>query len=174
MKNMEEGYREHLTPQFFMPELPLIQNFGDCPKRVREMIESASPVLWVDPSSAANRLRSSVEALMDWEGIPRRWSSRAKPYDLSLHRRIQRFKDAKPAFSKAADLLLAVKWIGNVGSHGSAIRVLDVLDAVDILDRIIQQLYDTSAARIEKKAEEIIARKGLPASHIVSLPVPPF
>ncbi|WP_159072859.1 DUF4145 domain-containing protein [Streptomyces glaucescens] len=174
MESMEEGYREHLTPQFFMPELPLIQSFGDCPKQVREMIEAASPVLWVDPSSAANRLRSSVEALMDWEGIPRKWSSNGKSYNLSLHRRIERFKTAKPTFSKAADLLLAVKWIGNVGSHGSVIRVLDVLDAVDILDRIIQQLYDTSPARIERKAEEIIARKGLPASHITSLPMPPF
>ncbi|AIS02599.1 hypothetical protein SGLAU_33355 (plasmid) [Streptomyces glaucescens] len=111
---------------------------------------------------------------MDWEGIPRKWSSNGKSYNLSLHRRIERFKTAKPTFSKAADLLLAVKWIGNVGSHGSVIRVLDVLDAVDILDRIIQQLYDTSPARIERKAEEIIARKGLPASHITSLPMPPF
>ncbi|MFB6961726.1 DUF4145 domain-containing protein [Streptomyces sp. NPDC056309] len=174
MENMQEGYQELLTPLFFMPELPLMQSFGDCPKRVRELIESASPVLWVDPSSAANRLRSSLEALMDWEGIPRRWSSNGKSYDLSLHRRIGRFKDSKPAHSKAADLLLAVKWIGNVGSHGTAIRVPDVLDAVEILDRIIQQLYDTSAMRIEKKAEEIVTRKGVPASQIASLPMPPF
>lgn len=173
-KSMEEGYHLDLRPLFFMPELPLIQSFGDCPKQVRERIEAASPILWVDPSAAANRLRSAVEALMDHEGIPRRWSANGKTYDISLHNRIERFKTVRSEHSKVANLLLAVKWIGNVGSHGSAIRVHDVLDAIEILDRTIQQVYDTSTALIEEKAEQIIARKGLPTSHFADLPLPPF
>ncbi|MEV6838593.1 DUF4145 domain-containing protein [Streptomyces sp. NPDC051133] len=174
MENTEEGYKELLTPLFFMPELPLMQDFGDCPKQVRERIEAASTILWADPSSAANRLRSAVEALMDHEGIPRRGFSKGKSYDISLHNRIERFKVAKPEFSEAANLVLAVKWTGNFGSHGGEIRVPDVLDAIDILDRTIQYIYDTSAAGIKKKAEEIIARKGMPASQITQFPVPPF
>ncbi|MFD5901035.1 DUF4145 domain-containing protein [Streptomyces microflavus] len=174
MKDMNEGYVQNLAPQFFMPELPLMQSFGGCPQQVQERIEAASPILWVDPSSAANRLRSAIEALMDHEGIPRRWSTNGKKYDINLHKRIERFKKEKKDFAKVADLLLAVKWIGNVGSHGSVIRIHDVLDAIEILDRVIQQLYDTSAAMTEKKAEDIIARKGMPASHITELPPPPF
>ncbi|MGW5693089.1 DUF4145 domain-containing protein [Streptomyces asiaticus] len=170
----EDGYQQLLSPLFFMPELPLVESFGDCPKLVRERIEAASTVLWADPSSAANRLRSAVEALMDHEGIPRKGFSNGKIYEISLHRRIERFKDAKPEFSEVADFMLAVKWTGNAGSHGSAIQVPDVLDAVEILDRTIQHIYDTTTVGLRKKAAEIIARKGLPASQITDLPMPPF
>ncbi|MFE9726878.1 DUF4145 domain-containing protein [Streptomyces sp. NPDC005794] len=155
-----------------MPELPLVENFGSCPQMVRERIESASTVLWADPSSAANRLRSAVEALMDHHGIPRKGFSKGKAYDVSLHNRIVRFKKARPEFSDAADLMLAVKWTGNVGSHGSGVRVRDVLDAVEILDRTLQVIYDASADEIKKKAEGIIARRGVPASQITT--APPF
>ncbi|MFI9771878.1 DUF4145 domain-containing protein [Streptomyces sp. NPDC052415] len=174
LERNEEGYQTLFSPLFFMPELPLVESFGDCPRLVRQRIEAASTVLWADPSSAANRLRSAVEALMDHHGIPRRGFSNAKSYDLSLHRRIERFKTVKPEYAQAADLMLAVKWTGNAGSHGSAIRVSDVLDAVEILDRTLHYIYDTSAEEIRRKAADIIARKGMPASQFTNLPMPPF
>ncbi|MEU4095268.1 DUF4145 domain-containing protein [Streptomyces sp. NPDC026673] len=175
LEEHERGYRTVLSPLFFMPELPLVESFGSCPVLVRERIEAAATVLWADPSSAANRLRSAIEALMDHHGIPRKWASgNGKVYDISLHGRIERFKLAKSEFAEAADLMLAVKWTGNAGSHGSAVQVSDVLDAVEILDRTLHHIYDTSGDEIKKKAADITARKGMPASQFTSLPMPPF
>ncbi|MEV6537425.1 DUF4145 domain-containing protein [Streptomyces sp. NPDC051639] len=169
-QNMRDGYQDLLHPLFFMPELPLIQSYGDCPEKIQWAIEAASPILWVDPSSAANRIRAAVEVLMDHEKIPK---NDARGRVIPLHQRIEQLKRDKPQFSNVSDLLMAVKWTGNAGSHGDVIRVPDVLDVVEIIDRTIQELYDTSAAKIEQKAKEIVARKGLPAGQIAQLRVPP-
>ncbi|MEU6214332.1 DUF4145 domain-containing protein [Streptomyces sp. NPDC047023] len=150
------GYEQILTPLFFLPELPLIESFGNCPDAVRKRIEAASTVIWADPSSAANRLRTAVECLMDEFGIQ----------GGTLHSRIEKFKKSNPNFSSAANLMLAVKWGGNVGTHDSILQVTDVLNIVEILERTLHEIYDTTAAEIQKKADGMIARKGIPASQI--------
>ncbi|MFF9070541.1 DUF4145 domain-containing protein [Streptomyces sp. NPDC014891] len=161
------GWINLLTPSFFHPALPLVQRREGIPRSVQDRIDAASAVLWVDPSSAANRLRSAVEALMDDQGIPRRWSSDKGPYDVNLHRRIENFKAAKTAYSDAADAILAVKWIGNVGSHEDALKISDVLDGAEILDFALEEIYGTRDV-VKKLAAEITARKGVPVGLIFS------
>ncbi|MEU6331999.1 DUF4145 domain-containing protein [Streptomyces sp. NPDC047049] len=150
-----ESYYEHLHPKFFMPALPLVETSSACPKAVQDCIKAASKVLWVDPNSAANRLRTAVEALMDEQGIPRKNL-------FSLAKRIKVFETAKPSYAEAAGLLLAVKWIGNVGSHESRLQIPDVLDGVEILDFTLELVYDDTRDELKKKAAEITARKGIP------------
>jgi hypothetical protein len=160
----EDGYINYLTPKFFLPHLPLIESYDLCPTSVQERIDAAAKIIWADPSSAANRLRSAVEALMDDQGIPRKRVRDGRPYEVSLHGRIVSFKAAKPEHARAADLVLAVKWIGNVGSHNHSLRISDVLDGVEILDHTLDQIYDSTRDEIARKAAEIAARKGMPAS----------
>nr|WTB29852.1 DUF4145 domain-containing protein [Streptomyces sp. NBC_00830] len=53
------------TPNVFLPTLPLIEHHDGYAKSVQGLIDVAAKVIWLDPSSAANRLRSATEALMD-------------------------------------------------------------------------------------------------------------
>ncbi|MFF1678808.1 DUF4145 domain-containing protein [Streptomyces sp. NPDC058256] len=164
LKRSEDGYIDFYTPKFFMPPLPLIESYDLCPRPVQELVDAAAKIIWTDPSSAANRLRSAVEALMDDQGIPRKGIRGGKSYDVNLHNRIVAFKAAKPECTVAADLVLAVKWIGNVGSHDHRLRIPDVLEGVEILDHTLEQIYDSSREEIRIKAADIAARKGIPAS----------
>ncbi|WP_326760338.1 DUF4145 domain-containing protein [Streptomyces phaeochromogenes] len=164
LKRSEDGYIDFFTPKFFMPHLPLIESYDLCPLPVQERVDAAAKIIWTDPSSAANRLRSAVEALMDDQGIPRKGVRDGRSYDVSLHNRIASFKAAKPDHAIAADLMLAVKWIGNVGSHDHRLQISDVLDGVEILDHTLEQIYDSTKDEIKRKAADIAARKGIPAS----------
>ncbi|MFF3863629.1 DUF4145 domain-containing protein [Streptomyces sp. NPDC002209] len=150
----QEQWRVILTPTFFHPSLPLVQSHESAPKSVLQRIEAGAAVIWVDPSSAANRLRSAVEALLEDQGIPKRGT---------LHQRIEDFKKAKPNYSDAADALLAAKWIGNVGSHEDGLEVSNVLDSAEVIDFALAEIYDTSRDAVKKMAADITARKGMPA-----------
>ncbi|WP_329338476.1 DUF4145 domain-containing protein [Streptomyces sp. NBC_01352] len=160
----EDGYCNFFTPKFFLPHLPLIESYDLSPPLVQKRIDAAAKIIWSDPSSAANRLRSAVEALMDDQGIPRKCVRGGRPYEVNLHNRIVAFKAAKPEHAGVADLVLAVKWIGNVGSHNDSLRVPDVLEGVEILDHTLDQIYDSTKDEIKRKAADIAARKGIPAS----------
>ncbi|MFE7779246.1 DUF4145 domain-containing protein [Streptomyces sp. NPDC057445] len=161
------SYIAWLTPEVFLPALPLFEHHDGSPETVQKLIQVAAKVIWLDPSSAANRLRSATEALMDELGIPR-WASgkRGRPVEVKLHARIENLKKARPEYEDAADLLLAVKWIGNVGSHEDHLRVADVLDGVEILDHTLTLIYDNTVDDIKRKAAEITARKGIPARRL--------
>lgn len=153
------GYQTMLTPTQFLPALPLLENAALCPKKALARVNAAATILWLDPSSAANRLRSATEALMDAQGIAGGGT---------LHARIELFRNSKP---EVADLLLAVKWVGNVGSHSDVLGISDVLDGAEILDDALRLLYDTSSAKIAQKAAQITARKGVPGAYSAR---PPF
>ncbi|MEV5441271.1 DUF4145 domain-containing protein [Streptomyces sp. NPDC052644] len=168
----EDGaaYDDYLIPKFFAPALPLIESHDLCPGPVQDRIDMAAKIIFVDPSSAANRLRAATEALMDDQGIPRKHLQGGSIADLALHRRIGKFKVAKPQYADAADLLLAVKWIGNVGSHDDVLRIADVLEGVTFLDHALELIYDTSAEEIKRRAADVVSRKGVPADRFRRLP----
>ncbi|MGX4731433.1 DUF4145 domain-containing protein [Kitasatospora griseola] len=161
-----QSWAHEFKPKFFYPPLPLLQSHEAVPQAVLQRVAAASAVLWSDPSSAANRLRSAVEALMDDQGSVRKGLGKNGPFNLSLHARIENLAIAKPAFSDAAKMILAVKWMGNVGSHEDALRVSNVLDGVEILDFALSEIYDRSRDVVMQLAAEITARKGAPGHQI--------
>ncbi|MFF4296370.1 DUF4145 domain-containing protein [Streptomyces vinaceus] len=164
-----EQYEAHLTPTMFFPALPLIQSRRLCPKEVGDRVDIAAKILWLDPNSAANRIRSAVEALMDEHGIIRyKPDRRGKPSRISLDERISTFKAALPQHAEAAGMLLAVKWIGNVGSHEGVLRVPDVLEGVEFLDYALSLIYDTNHDDIKKRAADVTARRGRPSSSSIA------
>ncbi|MEZ5893123.1 MAG: DUF4145 domain-containing protein [Parvularculaceae bacterium] len=59
---------------------------------------------------------------------------------LSLHARIDKYKQTD---SNSAEYLLAIKWLGNEGSHASLDKVgeRDLLDGFDTFDHLIERIY---------------------------------
>ena len=59
-----------------------------------------------------------------------------------------------------AGFLLAVKWIGNNGSHSDSISIQEALDGAELFSHALGLLYDTKASKLKKKALKINASKG--------------
>lgn len=157
-------YEKFFMPIIFRPALPLLVSRNLCPAEVGERVDAAAKILWLDPNAAANRLRGAVEALMDDTGVVCTKPGRAgKEIRLSLDKRIEVFKAELPQYSDAADLLLAVKWIGNVGSHEDVLRVRDVLEGAWFLDEALSLIYGKSSGDMKKRASEVTARRGRPS-----------
>lgn len=156
-------YMEVFEPEFVCPPPHVFQISLKCPSAVAREISSAFGLVWSDRKSCANRLRSAAEALLTDRGIPRkRHNKKKKLVRLDLHARIVLFKSKD---SQSADYLLAIKWLGNVGSHTSldSLSVGDLLDGFELFEQVIQHVYEKHEQKLKKLAKAISARKGKPA-----------
>jgi hypothetical protein len=78
-------------------------------------------------AACANRLRASVETLLNELKIPTQGTSKkAKVFDLNLSQRIDEFKKLDPSQAPTLD---ALRVVGNVGSHEGTLIQGTILDA---------------------------------------------
>jgi hypothetical protein len=143
-------FPDTLVPTYFEPAVPVIFIPLKCPESVRSEVLTASSLIWCSPSSAGNKIRAAVERLMDAQGVP---NAR------TLHDRI---KDYASTHQDVADKLLAIKWIGNTGSHSDNLELVDVLDAFELLEYCLDEIYEGRAARLKALAASINTHKGPP------------
>lgn len=140
------------------PPLRLINLPTATPGAVRSAVDTAAALIWISPASAASRLRQAVEALLTARRVKRFVTSGGKRRRLTLHKRIDIFKKTNP---EVADALLAMKWIGNDGTHEHALTIPQVLLGATILEAAINALYDKSAAQLAAEVKKINAKGGL-------------
>lgn len=151
-------YVNIFQPEYVNPSPQLITLPKDCPERVRESLRLAMIAQWSDPSAGANHIRKAVESLLDEVRQPR--FSIAKVGGrrlLSLHQRIVALAARDQEMS---DSLLAVKWLGNVGSHRDQLTRDDVFDALDLIELVLESLFDGHRTRLKRLARQINKRKG--------------
>lgn len=147
-----------LVPTFFEPAPPVIRIPPACPKEVGAEVTGASALYWSSPSSAANRIRAAIERLMDDRGISRKGKTKnGKFVDLTLHARIERFATKN---QEVGQTLLAIKWLGNTGSHSMDLTADDMLDAFELLLHALEEIYESKSFRLKKLASSIIKKKG--------------
>lgn len=154
---------EELQPRAVYPAVPAFRMSGDWPKPVITELRHAFGHIWRDSGAAANRLRTAVECLLDHFKIKRAMmvmkGSTKKKVTLTLHDRILLFQKAKP---EEGDLLLAVKWLGNAGSHADLLGISReaVLDGMMIMEHVLHLLFDKSGEEVTKLASKINKLKG--------------
>ena len=78
-----------------------------------------------------------------------------KPRRLSLHKRIELLKNSNPDQSS---LLMAIKWMGNSGSHGNKVSLRDVLDAFEILEYSLPDLLEKKTNRLKDLADRLVKK----------------
>ena len=128
------------------------------PEAVKASLIEASALIWQSADSAGNKIRSSVELLMDDQRISKTSLRNGKRVRMSLHARIEKFKQAN---RETGEALLAIKWLGNSGSHiGPELKRSDVLDAFDIIEFALDDVYAKSRTEIMKKVRLINKNKG--------------
>lgn len=132
-------YMTILTPTFFTPSLKVISpKVNDqVPQQIWQLLEKAHEVFWTDPDSALNRLRTIVEEILDFKGVPRMASLRKRH---SLHNRITLFTE--PGTEQVQRALLAIKYVGNDGSHGfSGATRRELLEVFSIVSYCLEKLF---------------------------------
>lgn len=153
-----EEHKDIFTPLHFYPPLKLISIPKNCPKNITNEINISFGLYWYDLSSCANKIRVSLEMLMDKFKIRKTYNQGKKRKKLNLHKRIEKFKETKPDI---AEYLLAIKWIGNTGSHISNLEKTDLLKTYQLLEHSLNRLFDSTDKKLQKITREIIKKKGV-------------
>ena len=152
------------NPLFFFPALKIFVVPSKCPENVRNEIEQAFSLFWNDFSACVNRLRTAIELIMDDQKVKKTSkNSKGQRVKLTLHRRIVEF-NAKD--KDIGELLLALKWIGNTGSHVGEIERQDLIHAFQLLEYSLIELYEKRTETLRRLSKKIIKSKK-PISHSV-------
>lgn len=150
------------VPSFFNPAIYLFQIPQKCPGPVKKEIERSFSLFWDDVHSCVNKLRLAVELLMDAHKIHKTAVSRkpGKPRSrLTLHKRIELFKKKN---QKVGEILEAIKWIGNKGSHADKqLLVNEAMDAYELLEHALNELYQPKSDVFYDLARLINKKKGV-------------
>lgn len=157
-----QEWNEEFSPSFFQPHLQFFEVPPQCPELVASPIQDAFNLYFASPSAAANSVRVAVEELLTSIGV-KRYTTAGKAGKrrrrlLSLHQRI----DHLPAkHSESRELLQALKWLGNDGSHSrTRIQPDDVLDAFEILEHVLEVTFVQRAKQLKAVAKRVNKDRG--------------
>jgi Domain of unknown function (DUF4145) len=152
----EQSVDLHYTPLAFAEPPPVIRVCEQCPTAVSAHLDRSFGLYWMDRRSCGTAIRTAIESLLDERGVPREIERKpSKLARIPLHDRIVGFQQVDPEPGK---LLLAIKVIGNIGTHQDDIIYDDLLTAYEILEHVIDLVYSGRAARVAGLADEVLTR----------------
>jgi hypothetical protein len=154
-----ERYINQYTPKFFYPYLKIIPISKKVRKEVREQLELSFSHFFNDLGSCANRIRTSIEYILDDLKAPKRFLDSQKKIKrfTNLHHRIEKYK-SKTKNKKVANLLFAIKIIGNEGSHAGNITLINILDAYELIEIVLDYTYEKREKDIHLRASDIVEK----------------
>jgi hypothetical protein len=154
----DANFIEILEPKFFYPPIHIFPLPEDFPERIKNPLLDSFSLFWSNPSASGNALRIALEALMDYQGV-KKWikKSNGKTAALNLHDRIQLFGKQKP---EIAENLLAVKWLGNFGSHLIGMKQKHIIEAFRLFHHVILELFEKHSHELRKLAKRINKKRG--------------
>lgn len=151
----ENGYhpdysKKEFSPKYFHPNLKIFKLPEGIDKEVEKEINKSFSLFFCDPSSSANHVRIALENLLTYLEIDEIGGSKSA---MSLHNRIQKLSGNNEKYKEG---LLAIKIIGNTGSHnGGEVYKNDVLDSYEIINSLLIEIFDKKSEKINKIITEI-------------------
>lgn len=150
-------YYNEVRPKYFYPNLRMFELPDDLGKETTEHLDKSFANYFADLTSSANRLRSAVESLLnDIKAPAKRKTKKGMKQFETLHGRLEHLRKSKP---RIAELLLAIKVIGNEGSHLGKLSEDDLLDGYQIFAEVLDILFFKRGAKTLATAKEINTRK---------------
>ncbi|HAV2807928.1 DUF4145 domain-containing protein [Acinetobacter baumannii] len=134
----EREYVDTFYPKFFYPTLHFFTIPEKTPEDIKQIIIEAFSLTPNSPGAAANKIRIAIEILATEFGI----KSKTSTGDfIPLHNRISNMSPQNDLYVHK-DSMLAIKYIGNTGSHeDSAISFDELFDSFQIIDDLLKKLY---------------------------------
>jgi len=146
-------WADYFLPKFCHPMPDMFDITPKCPDSIKEELRGAFALFWSNHAACAGRIRVALECLMNHLGVPkRRKDGSGKYHDLSLHARIDLFAQNEPA---TGPQLMALKWLGNTGSHEAQVARNDLLDAFEIMEHALVEIIDRRSARVATLAKKL-------------------
>lgn len=150
------GWTPYFAPRWCSPMPDIFELPAKCPDEVLKQLRASFRLFLADQPAAASKVRIALERLMDHLGVPKRKKEKnGKFIDLSLHRRIEIFQQGKPDIGLQ---LMALKWLGNTGSHETQVSRDDLLDAFEILEHALSELIDRRSEKVAELAKKLAKR----------------
>lgn len=143
---------DYFAPRYCHPMPRLIELPAKCPDRVRDELLASFALFWGDATACAGRLRIALEELMTYLGmqsLSRQTKPQSKP---RLHAAIESFAKNNPVLGAQ---LMALKWLGNTGSHDSSVSQSDLLDAFEILEHALSEILERRSERVALLAKQL-------------------
>jgi Domain of unknown function (DUF4145) len=145
---MGSDYEENLRPLSMFPAPPIIEIPRQTPRSVRTEIEKSFELFWLDLGACANRLRISLERIMDQAHIARSGS---------LAKRISAYKANGLIHGQT---MLALKIVGNIGSHEGRVDRDVLLDAYRIYEDALAEIFGRRTVQMDAIRARIIETEG--------------
>ncbi|MEJ2084015.1 MAG: DUF4145 domain-containing protein, partial [Acidobacteriota bacterium] len=139
------------------PAPALIRLPEDLPEDLLRHLGRAFSLFWMDGAACANAIRGAVDEFLNHHRVRKTDGSRTSRGRLSLHRRIELFAEQDEHLASA---LMAVKWIGNVGSHSAEVRREALFDGFDLLEHVLYESFEAPRKKAARLAREVTRRKG--------------
>ena len=165
--NLYEDLRACFTPKHFSPHLKIFDYQKNIPNEVKNELDISFSVFFCDPSSAANHIRIALENLLTHMDIIRFATPKGKRRYLTLHERIELLPKKH---LEIKDLFVAIKWLGNAGSHSHrGVSSDDVFDAYELMEELLVEVFSNKRKNIKKLANKINKKKGPTKSDVLSI-----
>lgn len=154
----DNRYLSLYKPKYFIPHLYIFKYPKNTPQEVKEELNSSFELYFCNPSASLGHVRRALEALLDCLCVKRFGRRENKRTLLNMHSRIDLLKGK---YEKYKELLFAIKWLGNAGSHiRNKVTENDVLDAYEIMEETLNKLYEMKDERVLSLAKKINRKKG--------------
>lgn len=151
-------FYDYFTPNYFIPHLHIFEPPDNTPDYVSEEINKSFELFFCDPASSASHIRIALEHLLTHLKIKRYERRSGRLSFVPLHSRIE---SLPTKFDNVKELFLAIKWLGNAGSHSNKkISLDDVLDAYELMNLLLIELFSNNRTKIKSLAKKINRRKG--------------
>jgi len=145
-------------PRWMHPTLQMIDIPRRCPQLVSNALHDAFALYWSQPDACAGRIRVALEALLSHLGIPEQEvNNGGATSTLSLHRRIELFKAQNDA---VGGQFMALKWLGNTGSHGTSVTKGDILDGLELLEHSLVEVLEKRSEKMSALAKKLLDKHG--------------
>lgn len=149
---------KYFSPKYFEPHLRLFPIPKTCPESVREILNESFRLFFSSPGAALNSVRMAIEQLLTELKVRRFSKEGQRRKFIPLHKRI----DLLPSsYGHLKELIQAIKWLGNAGSHASdEIDQSDVLDSYSLFEHSLNQIYNSNHKRLQAIAKSVNRRRG--------------
>ncbi|HGV4648772.1 MULTISPECIES: DUF4145 domain-containing protein [Enterobacter cloacae complex] len=140
----QDEYYQWYKPFTFFPTLHPFELPEKCPEEISEPLEASFSIFLVQPGAAANLIRISVERMLTAMGVAER---NDKDKRITLHHRLKMLPELYSSFSEQ---LMAIKFLGNAGSHTyDGVKTGDIEDAFVIMEYVVSDLFSGKKESVE-------------------------
>ena len=156
-----QEYDDFFRPKYFEPPLHLLSLPDACPESIAIPMKESFRLFFSSPSAASNCVRSAVEELLTELKVRRFNLKDGKRRFIGLHARIALIPTK---YGDLKELILAIKWLGNAGSHGTVgeggISIDDVMDSYELMEHVLNEVYAPTKKKLAALAKKVNKKKG--------------